>query len=110
MAFAGPWEAWRDPAGGEVLRIFTVLTADANGCLAPLHRRMPAILNRGAWRGAWLDDDAAPPAHLLSLLRPCPDEALLAWPVAPRVGNVREDDPGLMERQPGAADLPRPAR
>ena len=109
MAFAGLWEAWRDPASGEVLRTFAILTTDANPFLAPLHRRMPAILDRGTWR-AWLGDDAAPPEHLLALLRPCPDEALHAWPVAPRVGNVREDDPGLMERQPGAPDLPRSAR
>ncbi len=109
MAFAGLWEGWRDPASGEVLRSFTILTTDANRTLAPLHHRMPVILDRAAWP-AWLGEDAAAPEDLRALLRPCPDEALLAWPVAPRVGNVREDDPGLIERLPGAADLPQPAR
>jgi putative SOS response-associated peptidase YedK len=109
MSFAGLWEGWRDPASGEVLRTFTILTTDANRYLAPLHNRMPVILDRDAW-SAWLGDEAATPEGLRALLRPYPDEALIAWPVAPRVGNVREDDPGLIERLTGAPDLPHPAR
>lgn len=108
MAFAGLWEGWRDPASGEVLRTFTILTTDANRYLAPLHHRMPVILSRDAWR-PWLGDDAATPEDLLALLRPSPEDALIAWPIAPRVGNVREDDAGLIERLPGVEDLPPPA-
>ena len=44
MALAGLWEGWKDPASGEWLRTFTLLTCAANAAMAPLHARMPVIL------------------------------------------------------------------
>lgn len=96
IAFAGLWTGWRDPASGEVLRSFTIATTDANATLRPLHERMPVILGEEDWP-AWLGDAEAEPAALQALLRPCPDGWLRYWPVSRRVGNVREDDAGLLE-------------
>jgi putative SOS response-associated peptidase YedK len=99
IAFAGLRERWRskDPAhgGGEPLRTFTIITTAPNATVAPLHDRMPAVLPPTAW-DAWLDP-ATPLADALALLRPAPDELLLARPVSARVNRVEHDDPGCVE-------------
>ena len=93
-AFAGLWEHWH-PREGSPLETFTIITADANEVTEPLHDRMPVILERRDY-DRWLDagDAARPP---IDLLRPYPAEKMLAWPVSNRVGNVRNDDPDLLE-------------
>jgi putative SOS response-associated peptidase YedK len=100
MALAGLWDLWRAPvgdkAGGETLHSFTIVTTAANALLAPLHERMPVILDPADWP-LWLGEAPAEPAELKALLRPCPPEILTVWPVSPRVGNVRNNDPALIE-------------
>ena len=48
LTLAGLRESWRDPAG-EVLRTFTIATIAANDDMAPLHDRMPVILEPDDW-------------------------------------------------------------
>jgi len=93
-AFAGLWESWRRPEG-ESLETFTILTTDPNELMAPIHNRMPVILEPKNY-DRWLDhgDPARPP---VDLLRPYPAEKMRAWPVNDRVGNVRNNDPSLLE-------------
>src|SRR6202012_339422 len=45
---AGVWERWKDPVSttGEWLETFTIITTDANQVVAPLHNRMPVIIER----------------------------------------------------------------
>ncbi|HJU20551.1 MAG TPA: SOS response-associated peptidase [Stellaceae bacterium] len=95
FAMAGLWDLWRSPAG-ETVRSFTIVTTAANALLAPLHERMPVILDPEDWP-LWLGEVAAEPARLEALLRPCPPDRLAVWPVSPRVGNVRNNDPALVE-------------
>jgi putative SOS response-associated peptidase YedK len=57
MAMAGLWDRWRSPAG-EIVRSFTIVTTAANALLAPLHERMPVILDPDAWP-IWLGEAAA---------------------------------------------------
>lgn len=95
MALAGLWDLWRSPEG-ETLRSFTIITTAANALLAPLHERMPVILDPADWP-LWLGEREAGPDELKALLRPCPPEILTLWPVSPRVGNVRNNDPALIE-------------
>ena len=95
MAFAGLWERWRDPAGGDVLQTFTIITGPANELLAPIHNRMPVILPREAWR-VWLGEERADVEELVELLRPYPAELMRAYPVGHRVGSVRNNDPALL--------------
>jgi putative SOS response-associated peptidase YedK len=93
LAFAGLWDRWEGPGGA--LETCTILTTAANGVMAPVHDRMPVILAPEAY-GRWLDPAAAS-GELQALLAPCPEAWLTLHPVGPRVGNVRNDDPGLLE-------------
>ena len=73
FAFAGLWDAWRDPKG-EVVRSCAVITTSANESLSPIHDRMPVILPREL-ESLWLDHDIQDPAALDGILRPYPAEA-----------------------------------
>jgi len=92
FAMAGLFERWLDPHG-EPLDTCTILTTQANALVAPVHERMPLILDPAQY-AAWLDPDAQDPVQLL---RPFPPERMQAWPVSTRVNNVRNDDAGLIE-------------
>jgi putative SOS response-associated peptidase YedK len=94
-AFAGLWERWQ-PKEGEPLESFTILTTDPNALMEPIHNRMPVILEPRDYT-RWLEpgDSTRPP---VDLLRPYPAENMLAWPVGQRVGNVRNNDPELLEQ------------
>lgn len=94
MALAGLWERREEPAG-ETLETFTILTTAANERLAWVHERMPVILPPEAW-SLWLRP-ARTPAQLQPLLRPLPADELEVLPVDRRVGNIRNDDPALIE-------------
>ena len=98
-AFAGLWESWR-PKIGELLETFTILTTDPNELMEPVHNRMPVILELRDY-DRWLDTDATerPPADLL---RAFPAERMQAWRVSERVGNVRNNDVGLLEAIPAS--------
>jgi putative SOS response-associated peptidase YedK len=97
MAFAGLWEVWRDPAAPDspLLRTCAIVTTRANDLMAPIHDRMPAILPADAW-DTWLDLSTDEKV-LASLLRPCPDDWLEAWPVSTLVNHAAVDNPGLLE-------------
>ena len=53
LGFAGLWERWQ-PRADEALETFTILTTTPNALVAPLHDRMPVVLEPEAWT-AWLD-------------------------------------------------------
>jgi putative SOS response-associated peptidase YedK len=94
-AFAGLWESWR-PRDGDPLETFSILTIDPNEVVEPIHNRMPVILEPKDYE-RWLDpgDPQRPP---VDLLRPYPADQMHAWPVSDRVGNVRNNEPALLER------------
>ncbi len=96
FAFAGLWERWRDPATKEVVRSCTIITCAANAALAPIHDRMPVILDRAHW-ARWLGDEQAKRPDILKLLKPFPPERMRAYRIGQRVNNVRNDDAALLE-------------
>jgi putative SOS response-associated peptidase YedK len=96
MALAGLWENWRS-AACEWVRSFAIITTTPNELCAELHNRMPVVLNPAAWP-AWLGEEPADAPQLKALLAPYPSEDMVAWPVSPRVGNVKNNDPSLIER------------
>jgi len=100
MALAGLWENWRSPAG-EWIRSFAVVTCPPNKLCAELHNRMPVVLGPETWP-AWLGEEPADAPRLKALLAPYPSEEMVAWPVSPRVGNVKNNDASLIEPIAGA--------
>jgi putative SOS response-associated peptidase YedK len=96
FAFAGLWERWRSPEDGSILRSFTIVTGAANALCRPIHERMPVILPPPDWP-LWLGEAPATPGELLALLKPCPADWVSVYPVGPAVGNVKNDEPGLLD-------------
>jgi putative SOS response-associated peptidase YedK len=95
MALAGLWENWRSPAG-EWVRSFAIITTTPNKLCAALHNRMPVVLKPEAWP-VWLGEERADASALKALLASLPSEEMTCWPVSSRVGNVKNNDPGLIE-------------
>ncbi len=91
MALAGLWEGWRGP-DGMVLRSFAIITTTACEALVDLHERMPVVLEAADWP-VWLGEQ---PGDAQALLKPS-GSTFRTWKIAARVGNVRNDDPGLLE-------------
>jgi putative SOS response-associated peptidase YedK len=103
MALAGLWAAWRDPDGndpdGDWLRSCAIVTTDANETVAPLHDRMPVVLDERDWE-RWLDPDpdAVDLDALARLLQPASNDLLVAYPVSSAVNSADNDGPQLVER------------
>jgi hypothetical protein len=57
FGIAGIWENWKEPASGEWIRTFAIITTDANELVAGIHDRMPVILPRVAY-ARWLGEEA----------------------------------------------------
>lgn len=95
FTFAGIWEAWTSPEGEEV-RSVAILTTLANDELAAIHHRQPVVLPPSSFE-RWLDPSLSDPDQLEDLFQPRPGTDFQFHPVDPRVGKVREDDPGLIE-------------
>jgi putative SOS response-associated peptidase YedK len=93
FAFAGLW----DFAGNEAMRRFTIITCQANALCAPIHNRMPVILD-SIDHLAWLGEVSASADDLQGLLHPFPAERMEAHAIAPRIGNLKNDDAALIER------------
>ena len=90
FAFAGLWETWRAPSG-EDIETCAILTTSATPLLAPIHHRMPVILDPGDY-AVWLNGT---PESAAPLMLSYESEALNAYPVGAAIGNVRNDGPDL---------------
>jgi putative SOS response-associated peptidase YedK len=95
FAFAGIYSIWTSPLGNATAT-FAILTTDANALMAPLHDRMPVILQKDD-EDAWLDAALTDPARLLPLLAPYPAEAMEAYPVSRLVNSTRNDSPEVLQ-------------
>lgn len=94
FGMAAVWEVWQ-PSDGERVVSCSVLTTTPNPLVADVHDRMPVILPPER-HAVWLDTDLTDRDTLSALLRPYDADAMCAAPVDRRVGNVRNDDPGLI--------------
>ena len=86
-------------------RACAIVTTAANPDVAAVHDRMPAILDQAAL-AIWLDPSQEDPEVLAALIRPAPAGTLEHHLVDPRVGSVRNDDPGLVTPWPGPPGIP----
>ncbi len=104
LAFAGLWEAWRDPARGSEapwLVSCSIVTTAANADVEAVHDRMPVVLG-DHWEG-WLDP-AARPDSLRELLQPAPAGALAGRLVSPLVNQPANNGPELLDEIGSFAD------
>lgn len=104
MALAGIWEVWRPPDDPDAppVRTCAVVTTSANRLMAPIHDRMPVILEPVDWE-AWLDP-ASDPKVIEDLMRPASDGVLEAYPVSTQVNRVANEGPQLLAPLPGPPD------
>ncbi|WP_419915339.1 SOS response-associated peptidase [Candidatus Poriferisodalis sp.] len=111
LAMAGLWERWSPrPAGDagdgtgadaptgprQALHSATVLTTAANGFMAPIHDRMPVLLERSQWE-TWLDPANDDLDVLSAMCVPADEGTLRSRRVGREVGNVRNRDASLIE-------------
>lgn len=96
FGFAGLWERWTDKASGEVIRSCTIVTTEPNALLAPIHNRMPVILEPDGY-AKWLGEQPATNDELRALLKPYSAKRMDAFKIGPRIGNVKNDEPSLVE-------------
>ena len=90
FALAGLWENWDDKQTGDSLQTATLITAAANDFMAPLHHRMPVILESGT-AGEWLAGSNELLDDVAAITPP-----LQAWPVDRRVNNARNEGEDLV--------------
>jgi putative SOS response-associated peptidase YedK len=94
LVFAGLWEGWRSPGDLKVIRSFAVITTSANADIAPVHDRMPVILEETSWP-TWLGEVSGDP---VGLMRPAADGTLELWKVGTAVNSPRNNNASLLER------------
>jgi putative SOS response-associated peptidase YedK len=92
FAFAGLWAAARRSDGSEV-HSCAIVTCQPGEVVAPIHDRMPVILDRNG-EATWIDPEATPD-QLLALL--APTDELVLTEVSDAVNDVRQDGPALIE-------------
>jgi putative SOS response-associated peptidase YedK len=95
-AFAGLWDGWKAP-DGHWLQSFSIITVEASPEMRSIHDRMPAILSPRDY-DEWLDrtEIERPPIHLL---RPYAEPGFQIHAANPGVGNVRNQDPAVLDPQ-----------
>lgn len=93
FAFAGLWDRWT--SNGDERRTVTIVTTAANDTVAPIHDRMPVILEPTE-EDRWLE--AADPEARAALLAPYPDnDGLEMFPVSRRVNDPTNDEPSVVD-------------
>jgi putative SOS response-associated peptidase YedK len=94
FAFAGLWEAWKNPVSREWLFSCTIITTEANELISQIHDRMPVILD-AADQPAWLGEEKS--HDLGQLLRPFPADRLKMVEISTRVNNPKNNDASVLE-------------
>jgi putative SOS response-associated peptidase YedK len=95
IAFAGLYERWQDPQGGE-LDTVTILTCAANRTVAALHDRMPVVLDWEQYDD-WLDVKQVSAEEALAMIAPASDDLFEVIELHPKINDSRKDEPGIQE-------------
>lgn len=95
FAIAGLYDVWYD-AFNVAHPTYTIITTDANELVAPLHDRMPAILQRED-ESRWLSGDAPTSDEMIKILCSYHSGEMDAYPVSSRVNSPDVDDEQLIQ-------------
>lgn len=95
FAIAGLWEAWLGADGSEI-ETMAILTTEANGDVAPIHDRMPVIIEHEDY-GRWLDCSSGSEKAVLDLLRPLPAGRVTLTAVSSKLNDPKAEGPDLHE-------------
>jgi len=90
FAFAGLWDRWKDPSGNWI-KTCSILTTTPNAVTAPVHDRMPVILDPDAYE-LWLDPGMTNVGAVSELLKPYDARLMRCYPVSTRINLVANDD------------------
>ena len=90
FAFAGLWSTW--DSGNASLNTFTIITAEANKKLSPLHSRMPVILHPKSYE-TWLTANAK---SLSSLFSGCLEEKLEYHEISTAINSPKNNQASLL--------------
>jgi putative SOS response-associated peptidase YedK len=92
FGIAGIWENWKEPASGEWVRTFAIITTAANELVADIHDRMPVILAPDDF-ARWLREEPDP----RDLMRSYSADLMRMWPISTRVNKPENDDPSILQ-------------
>ncbi len=108
FGFAGLWDRWQPPDGGETIESCTIITTSANELVGKFHERMPVILHPRDY-DLWLDPNVRDPAVLLPLLKQYPADEMAAYQVDSLVNSPSHESPDCIRpaAQPSSPPLPR---
>jgi putative SOS response-associated peptidase YedK len=95
LAFAGLWASWWDPESDDRVTTCTILTGEPSPLVAPIHNRMPVLLDRALWDD-WLGE-SEDVDELVRLLEQRPAVELALHPVSTLVNSVQNNLPELIE-------------
>jgi putative SOS response-associated peptidase YedK len=96
FAFAGIWDAWKQPDGTWLLT-YALVTTEPNELVAQIHDRLALILHPkdyDRWLG--IDDRGGDPRPPLDLLHPMDSKLMKMTPANPAVGNWRNNGPEML--------------
>lgn len=93
MVFGAIWQSWGEGKDGE--NTCAIVTTRANAAMAPIHHRLPVILEQEEW-ALWLGEDGKGAAKLM---KSAPDDALLFNRVSTEVNSNRAHGAQLIESQ-----------
>ena len=91
MGFAGLYTIWNPPEGASI-RTCAIITTVSNELLAPLHPRMPAIVDEEDY-SLWLDPARQDKDALQAVLKPCAPERLECHRVTSKVNSYKYNNP-----------------
>ena len=95
LGFAGIYEAWQGPRD-QWLLTFAIVTRSAPDAVGHIHDRSPVVVPLSMW-SEWLDPETETDTEVRHLLDAIASPVLVPRKVGNAVGNVRNNDPSLIE-------------
>ena len=95
FAMAGIWDTWLNPADGETINSFSIITTTANNLMQKLgQHRMPVILTDTEEK-KWLNPGTGL-SRITAMLNHYDSKLMNAYPIVPRITDPAENDKQLI--------------